>query len=76
MLYALKVNVLGFIVFGLFKRFISFFRMQNVDFNHMVLSWSQFCKEPLPQRSFTFWEWFYAVMKITREHLKGPWTDG
>jgi len=47
-----------------------------VDFNHMVLSWSQFCKEPLPQRSFTFWEWFYAVMKITREHLKGPWTDG
>jgi len=52
------------------------FRMQNVDFNHMVLSWSQFCKEPLPQRSFTFWEWFYAVMKITREHLKGPWTDG
>ncbi|CAH1715679.1 signal transducer and activator of transcription 5B-like [Aphis gossypii] len=52
------------------------FRMQNVDFNQMILSWSQFCKEPLPQRSFTFWEWFYSVMKLTKEHLKGPWTDG
>ncbi|VVC45316.1 p53-like transcription factor, DNA-binding,STAT transcription factor, DNA-binding, subdomain,STAT [Cinara cedri] len=51
-------------------------RMQNMDCNQMVLSWSQFCKEPLPQRTFTFWEWFYAVMKITREHLRGPWTDG
>ncbi|XP_026810349.1 signal transducer and activator of transcription 5B-like isoform X3 [Rhopalosiphum maidis] len=52
------------------------FRMQNVDFNHMFISWSQFCKEPLPQRSFTFWEWFYSVMKLTKEHLKGLWTDG
>ncbi|XP_060870329.1 signal transducer and activator of transcription 5B-like [Metopolophium dirhodum] len=51
-------------------------RTQNVDFNHMVISWSQFCKEPLPQRSFTFWEWFYSVMKLIREHLKGPWMDG
>jgi signal transducer and activator of transcription 5B len=40
------------------------------------LSWSQFCKEPLPDRNFTFWEWFYAVMKLTREHLRGPWVDG
>jgi len=53
-----------------------FSRTQNVDFNHMVISWSQFCKEPLPQRSFTFWEWFYSVMKLIREHLKGPWMDG
>ncbi|XP_071451764.1 signal transducer and activator of transcription 5B isoform X2 [Hetaerina americana] len=44
--------------------------------NSMLLSWSQFCKEPLPERSFTFWEWFYAVMKLTREHLRGPWMDG
>ncbi|KAL5244355.1 hypothetical protein ACI65C_011765 [Semiaphis heraclei] len=51
-------------------------RTQNVDFNNMVISWSQFCKEPLPQRSFTFWEWFYSVMKLTKEHLKGPWMDG
>lgn len=50
--------------------------MQNMDFNHMILSWSLFCKELLPQRNFSFWEWFYAVMKLTKEHLKGPWTDG
>jgi len=41
-----------------------------------VITWSQFCKEPLPDRTFTFWEWFYAVMKLTREHLRGPWHDG
>ncbi|KAK9728257.1 STAT protein, protein interaction domain [Popillia japonica] len=40
------------------------------------LSWAQFCKEPLSERNFTFWEWFYAVMKLTREHLRGPWVDG
>ncbi|XP_054272701.1 signal transducer and activator of transcription 5B isoform X2 [Macrosteles quadrilineatus] len=46
------------------------------DINNLPLSWSQFCKEPLQDRNFTFWEWFYAVMKLTREHLKGPWMDG
>lgn len=40
------------------------------------ITWSQFCKEPLPDRTFTFWEWFYAAMKLTREHLRGPWNDG
>ncbi|GBM50732.1 Signal transducer and activator of transcription 5B [Araneus ventricosus] len=46
-----------------------------VDPSAMV-TWSQFCKEPLPERNFTFWEWFYATMKVTREHLKHLWTDG
>ncbi|XP_043290168.1 signal transducer and activator of transcription 5B [Venturia canescens] len=46
------------------------------DYSNVLLSWAQFCKEPLPERNFTFWEWFYAVMKLTREHLKGPWMDG
>ncbi|XP_055953288.1 signal transducer and activator of transcription 5B-like isoform X2 [Argiope bruennichi] len=41
-----------------------------------MVTWSQFCKEPLPERNFTFWEWFYATMKVTREHLKHLWTDG
>lgn len=44
--------------------------------SNQLLSWAQFCKEPLPERNFTFWEWFYAVMKLTREHLRGPWMDG
>lgn len=46
------------------------------DYSNLMLSWAQFCKEPLPERNFTFWEWFYAVMKLTREHLRGPWTEG
>lgn len=44
--------------------------------NDIMISWSQFCKEPLPERTFTFWEWYYAAMKLTREHLRGPWNDG
>lgn len=47
-----------------------------MEFGPANLSWSQFCKEPLAERNFTFWEWFYAVMKLTREHLRGPWFDG
>lgn len=46
------------------------------DYSSLLLSWAQFCKEPLPERNFTFWEWFYAVMKLTREHLRSPWIDG
>ena len=46
------------------------------DLSNLMLSWAQFCKEPLHERSFTFWEWFYAVMKLTKEHLRGPWNDG
>lgn len=44
--------------------------------NNQMLSWAQFCKEPLPDRNFTFWEWFYAVMKLTREHLRSQWVEG
>ncbi|XP_037029300.1 signal transducer and activator of transcription 5A-like isoform X2 [Bradysia coprophila] len=48
----------------------------NFDPNDRPISWSQFCKEPLPERTFTFWDWFYAVMKLTRDQLRGPWTEG
>jgi len=43
------------------------------DYNKLLLSWAQFSKEPLPDRSFTFWEWFYSLMKLTRDHLKELW---
>lgn len=46
------------------------------DSNEQPISWYLFCKDQLPNRSFTFWEWFYAIMKLTNEHLKGPWKDG
>ncbi|CAG0884262.1 unnamed protein product [Cyprideis torosa] len=46
------------------------------DYSQQELSWSQFCKEPLPDRPFTFWEWFYGIMKLTREHLRNLWNEG
>jgi len=53
------------------------FRNPNMtDFTNAQLTWSQFSKEPLSDRSFTFWEWFFAVMKVTREHLRAQWNDG
>lgn len=52
------------------------FRDNYNDNSSQMLSWAQFCKEPLMERNFTFWEWFYAIMKLTREHLRGPWVDG
>ncbi|XP_074031027.1 signal transducer and transcription activator Stat92E isoform X1 [Leptinotarsa decemlineata] len=52
------------------------FRGNYNETSNAMLSWAQFCKEPLSERNFTFWEWFYAIMKLTREHLRGPWADG
>ncbi|KAL1491221.1 hypothetical protein ABEB36_011852 [Hypothenemus hampei] len=52
------------------------FRGNYSEAANYMLSWPQFCKEPLIDRNFTFWEWFFAVMKLTREHLRGPWMDG
>lgn len=41
----------------------------------VLITWGQFSKEPLPDRNFTFWEWFYSVLKITKEHLRSLWND-
>ncbi|KAF2355356.1 STAT transcription factor protein interaction [Trinorchestia longiramus] len=48
------------------------------DYSGLNLSWAQFCKEPLAlqDRNFTFWDWFFQVMKVTREHLKPLWING
>lgn len=48
----------------------------NFNADERPITWSQFCKEPLPDRTFTFWDWFYAVMKLTRDQLRQPWTNG
>ncbi|XP_053210706.1 signal transducer and activator of transcription 5B-like isoform X2 [Panonychus citri] len=43
------------------------------EYNSIYLSWGQFSKENLPGRNFTFWEWFYSILRLTREHLKDLW---
>nr|XP_022330228.1 signal transducer and activator of transcription 5B-like isoform X2 [Crassostrea virginica] len=46
------------------------------NFSSKMVSWSAFNRDPLPNRSHTFWEWFYQAMKLTKEHLRGPWKEG
>lgn len=46
------------------------------DFSNMSVSWSQFNKEVLPGRPFTFWQWFEGVMELTKKHLKNYWSEG
>ncbi|KAG5671135.1 hypothetical protein PVAND_001349 [Polypedilum vanderplanki] len=40
------------------------------------VSWQMFCKDPLPNRAFNFWTWFYETMELTKSFLSGPWKDG
>jgi len=40
------------------------------------VSESQCCRDPLPDRNFTFCEWFYGVMNITSNFMLGPWAEG
>lgn len=39
----------------------------------VCISWNQFAKEPLPEKQFTFWEWFHSILKLTKEHLRDLW---
>ncbi|ELU09097.1 hypothetical protein CAPTEDRAFT_223577 [Capitella teleta] len=45
------------------------------DYSNHLVSWTQFNREPLPGRSFTFWEWFHSIQKLTKDWLQGPWKD-
>ncbi|XP_078545123.1 signal transducer and activator of transcription 6 isoform X2 [Lissotriton helveticus] len=45
------------------------------DFQHRNVSWSQFNKELLPGRSFTFWQWFDGVVELSKKCLKSYWSD-
>ncbi|TMW52250.1 hypothetical protein DOY81_002653 [Sarcophaga bullata] len=52
------------------------FRRNGMNGEDDYISWAQFCKEPLPDRSFTFWDWFFAIMKLTKDHLLSLWKAG
>ncbi|XP_045456377.1 signal transducer and activator of transcription 5B-like [Melitaea cinxia] len=49
--------------------------VSNMELNSMTVSWIQFGKDALPERNFTFWEWFYMVVKLTRDYLSPLWCD-
>ncbi|XP_023573906.1 signal transducer and activator of transcription 5B [Octodon degus] len=46
------------------------------DYSGMAVSWSQFNRENLPGRNYTFWQWFDGVMEVLKKHLKPHWNDG
>ena len=33
-------------------------------------------RDCLPGRKFSFWKWFYMIMKLTKSHLDSPWSNG
>ncbi|XP_060109293.1 signal transducer and activator of transcription 6 [Heteronotia binoei] len=45
------------------------------DFQNRCVSWSQFNKEILPNRGFTFWQWFEGILDLTKKYLKDYWSD-
>ncbi|NXW35259.1 STA5B protein, partial [Phaetusa simplex] len=46
------------------------------DWGGTTVSWSQFNRENLPGRNYTFWQWFDGVMEVLKKHLKPHWNDG
>ncbi len=48
----------------------------NYNDEDRPITWTQLCRTPLPGRKFTFWEWFYSVMKLVKNHVQEAWTDG
>lgn len=50
---------------------------QLIDMENQQISWHQFCKTKFsPHSKFTFFEWFYAILRLMRDFLSGPWNDG
>lgn len=46
---------------------------RQVHLDHLPLhgvTWNLFAKDNLPERPFTFWEWFFAILKVSRDPLK------
>ena len=46
------------------------------EYNNLMLTWSLFCKETLPDRTFTFWEWFYRLLLLTSHNMGRLWKEG
>jgi len=59
-----NLSYLGFKLFG-----------QSDDYSTHFVTWTQFNREPLQGRNFTFWEWFYSILKLTKDWLHGQWKD-
>jgi hypothetical protein len=45
----------------------------RADSDDIIITWNQFSKEPLSDKSFTFWEWFHSIYKLTKDYLSQLW---
>ncbi|XP_062972316.1 signal transducer and activator of transcription 4 [Elgaria multicarinata webbii] len=48
----------------------------QITYSDHQLSWSKFCKEHLPGKSFTFWIWLEAILDLIKKHILPLWIDG
>lgn len=49
---------------------------QHGSYNDCQVSWSKFCKEVIPGKSFSFWMWLDSILDLIKKHLLPVWIDG
>uniref|UniRef100_A0AAR2L051 Signal transducer and activator of transcription n=1 Tax=Pygocentrus nattereri TaxID=42514 RepID=A0AAR2L051_PYGNA len=49
---------------------------QHASYNDCQVSWSKFCKENIPGKSFSFWLWLDSILELIKKHLLPVWIDG
>ncbi|XP_064615789.1 signal transducer and activator of transcription 1-alpha/beta-like [Liolophura sinensis] len=45
-------------------------------YENLNISWSQFAKEKMEGKDFSFWRWFHANVNLLKFHTKHEWVDG
>lgn len=58
------------------KQFLKQKALAGLPVQTNTISWNRFCKDMLPGREYSFWEWFYQTMKFTKEHIGPIWAKG
>ncbi|KAI8491162.1 Signal transducer and activator of transcription 1-alpha/beta [Branchiostoma belcheri] len=48
----------------------------GLDYSNMTLTWTAFNRDTLPDRKFTFWQWFHGTLDLTTKKLGDMWKDG
>lgn len=52
------------------------YEIEKQQYYNTFVSLTKFSKDLLPEQSFSFWDWFYNILQLTREHLSDIWADG
>ena len=46
------------------------------EISGLYITWTQFSLKYLPGRNFSFWEWVWNLMKLTRKYFSDAWEAG